>query len=164
MPDGYITFPDMLKANQVDVKLAKKLLKRFSAQIGEIGNYRMVMPDGRIGKMVPGFSPEQQQLFAEVLIRQREETEAGRRDYSNVQSTVPDGYVNRFELSKELGVANSTVQQHYEKIRDKIGEPEVFINKIGVRTKYFSPEQAKAIIASVKSSHRLGKGGRPRIK
>lgn len=158
MPDGYVNLKELLSKFGVSERLANKLIKRHSASMGEIKEYRLLGQNGRPGKVVSGFSPEQQRIFGEVLARQRAETEAGHRDFGN-HRTVPEGYKNLSELSEYLGVSRPTIRGYIKKLGEEVGEPEEYKNIVGTKYKYYSPEQIVKIERAIKSSKRYKGAG-----
>lgn len=159
IPDGYVHYGALMEKYNVSERLANKLIKRTSDQMGELKEYRIINSDGKPGKVMACFSPEQQRIFGEALAYQRAETKAGRRDFEH-HRTVPEGYKNLSELSEYLGASRAAIRAHIKRLGDEVGEPEEYKNTVGTKYKYYSPEQIAIIEKSVKSSNRIGIGGR----
>jgi biotin operon repressor len=128
-PEGYMSIKQIRKELGIGREKVLRLISELSDELGEVGK-------ARFGKsLTDSYSPKQIEM-----IRARAE------EQGLLEAQAPEGYMNVLNISKELGIARSTVSKLISELGDELGE----VSKARFGTRIFdsySPEQIEMIRA-----------------
>lgn len=102
-PDGFITNKDLSKQLAVDSSVVQRAVEKLAEQLGPVNSYRFN------NSATARYSPEQQETIREYL-----------EERGNFAGQASEGVLSGSALSKQLGVASSTLNRAIEMLRDSL--------------------------------------------